>query len=78
MAVQQTGNLRFLPKSRELVQEMPDLDFPGTIKEKELKIQKAREMLGLSTGSKLPDLLIDMPPGRVVIFSGERARAPRT
>jgi hypothetical protein len=44
MAVQQTGNLRFLPKSRELVQEMPDLESPGTIKENELKIQKAREI----------------------------------
>jgi len=33
--------------------------------------------MGLSTGSKLPDLLIDMPPasGRVVIFSGHSIHA---
>lgn len=77
MAVGQTGNLRFLPKSRELI-EIPDLDDGSGvarsamgIEENERKIKNAREMLGLSPGCRLPHLLIDMPPGRVVIFSGE-------
>jgi hypothetical protein len=97
MAVQQTGNLWFLPKSRELV-EIPDLDGDSMdvimsdsdedsvpevteearsedIKTNERKIQEARQMLGLSPGSRLPHLLIDMPPGRVVIFSGENVHA---
>ena len=76
MAVEQTGNLRFLPKSRELI-EIADLDGSGVarsvkdIQMNERKIENARKMLGLSPGSRLPHLLMDMPPARVVIFSGE-------